>query len=708
MTNRNALFLLPLVVILSLASFGAQGPSHPITLHDILALREITEQQISPDGNAVAFVVKDTDLAANSYNFSLYVIPIDGKADPRLLLTGKSLSNVRWAQSSDRVAYISSEGKLSAVWTVDLNGSKPRQLIMHDENVTSFEWSPDGNTIALLSVPPVEESETAAAATKGIVLDDHSFFPFWDFVGRSWVKKPTCIWLYRVRENKLQKLWEQKPSIYHFENYSISRLVWAPDNEKIAVEYQTSLSTSLNAAVAFNSGVGVVSVKTGEFTPLPSTSAYQVGPSWSADSKALAFQTEISTQGKPRDGFKGSLFVHREGLAAASELTSAFDVGYATRSWWSQDGSKIIFAMEGYHQKTAIYELLVKDGSVRQISQTADHLSECTVSANRTTASCIRQNPMKAPEIAVVDLGDGTPKTLTHLNSAFDQITLGEVSKIQWKNKYGIETDGYLIKPIGYQPGQRYPFLLTLYHFEGKFITQAEWISSYPAQVFAANGFAVLLMNQPREYGWRYGNFEQFSFDRDYNALASIEAAVSTVVEMGVADSKRTGIMGWSYGSELTNLAITHTKLFTAASASSGGANNRGEYWLSGAPFQHYIEGTMGGSPYGDYDKRFDDLSSALHANRASSPLLIETPTEEMLFSLEFYSALRRLGKPVELVVYPDEGHIYSQPKHRLASMERNLDWFSFWLQGKEDRDPGKQDQYQRWRTMSASSIPAD
>jgi dipeptidyl aminopeptidase/acylaminoacyl peptidase len=160
--------------------------------------------------------------------------------------------------------------------------------------------------------------------------------------------------------------------------------------------------------------------------------------------------------------------------------------------------------------------------------------------------------------------------------------------------------------------------------------------------------------------------------------------------------------MGWSYGSELTNLTLTHNKVFAAASASSGGANNPGEYWLSGEPFQHYIEGTMGGSPYGEYDKRFDELSTVRQAHRVSAPLLIEAAAQEMLHSLEFYSALRGLGKPVELVIYPDEGHIYSQPKHRLASMERNLDWFSYWLLGRTDPDPLKHEQYARWAAMKA------
>src|SRR5690606_18026141 len=149
--------------------------------------------------------------------------------------------------------------------------------------------------------------------------------------------------------------------------------------------------------------------------------------------------------------------------------------------WWSHDGRSLLYEWDD-RSRSALYELPATGGVPREVSKSSDHLSSFSFDTESIVA-CIRQNPTTPPEIAVFDLTDGAPKTLTDLNPEYRQIRLGEVSELRWRNEYGHETNGFLIRPLNYVESRRYPLLVVLYHFSNKFISQAQWMTSYPAQV---------------------------------------------------------------------------------------------------------------------------------------------------------------------------------------------------------------------------------
>ncbi len=271
----------------------------------------------------------------------------------------------------------------------------------------------------------------------------------------------------------------------------------------------------------------------------------------------------------------------------------------------------------------------------------------------------------------------------------------------RFHNRYGHESSGFLFLPPGFRKGTPVPLLVLQYAFSNKFSAQAQWITSYPVQHLASAGIAVLLHNYPRELGWKRGDFSAAAHSQAWNPLASMEAAVHTLVEDGIADRDRVGIAGWSFGAWLAELGITQSKLFRVASAGEGGLNNAGQYWVTGsAQMQEYLDAFFGGPPFGDAYSNYKALAPALNADRVSAPLLREYGSDVGVQSLEFYMALRRLGKPVEQYIYPGAPHVFDTPSQRSASMQRNLDWFRFWLQNYEDPDPAKKEQYERWRLM--------
>ncbi|MBI5281107.1 MAG: S9 family peptidase [Candidatus Solibacter usitatus] len=302
-----------------------------------------------------------------------------------------------------------------------------------------------------------------------------------------------------------------------------------------------------------------------------------------------------------------------------------------------------------------------------------------------------------------MDVEEGRAEVLTKLNPQFESIRLQGAEERTWRNRFGKETNGFLVLPPGYRKERRLPLLVIQYQFSNKFTTQAQWMTSYPVQHFAEAGFAVLLLNYPRELGWKPGDFAAAALSQAYNPLASMEAAAKGLVDEGIADPDRTGVLGWSFGAFLAEMAITQSNLFRAASAGEGGLNNAGQYWVTGsAAMQRYLDAFFGGPPFGEAYANYRRVAPALNADKVKAPLLREYGSDVGVQSLEFYMALRRLGKPVEQVIYPGAPHVFSLPSHRKASMERNLDWFRFWLQGYEDQAPQKREQYERWRAMRA------
>jgi len=147
--------------------------------------------------------------------------------------------------------------------------------------------------------------------------------------------------------------------------------------------------------------------------------------------------------------------------------------------------------------------------------------------------------------------------------------------------------------------------------------------------------------------------------------------------------------------------ALTHSEIFQAASAGEGGLNNAGQYWVTGSSaMRAYLDAFFGGPPLGDTYRNYEEVCPALNAHRIRAPLLREYGPDVGVQSLELFAMMRRLGKPVEQVIYPGAPHVFDRPSHRMASMERNLDWFRFWLQGYEDPRADKKEQYARWRGL--------
>jgi dipeptidyl aminopeptidase/acylaminoacyl peptidase len=202
-----------------------------------------------------------------------------------------------------------------------------------------------------------------------------------------------------------------------------------------------------------------------------------------------------------------------------------------------------------------------------------------------------------------------------------------------------------------------------------------------------------------RDYDNKPGDFQRYLSWYE-SVEASIEMAIQKAAEMGVADTTRVGLTGYSRGMEIVAYEITHTKLFRAVSGAAGDDSPYFYYMAPRGVQDNFSREGVGGWPEGKSRANWRQVAPDLNAEHIDVPVLNNDPDSEFLADLALYTSLRELGKPVELFIYPNELHHVNQPKHRYQIYERNLDWFRFWLKSEESSNPAKSEQYQRWRQL--------
>jgi dipeptidyl aminopeptidase/acylaminoacyl peptidase len=651
-----------------------------ITIEDIVATKDVLNVQLSPDGESILFVVKEAVLDKNENKLTLFMISASGGA-PIKVSDEKGISQIKWSPDGRFITYVSAKGGSPQVWRMRPDGSAPEEVTHHATGVGLYEMSPDGRKTVFLASEAVPQAEKEQAETEGVVFDyDLGVF---GMLNKRWIRKPQQLWLFEVttsKESTLYELTSQETSVFG--------LSWSPDSQKLAV---------VTTGVAYDTNIRLISVDHGEISSLM-TGGANLDITWSPDSGRIAFVCDLgardNVRGRARrlmtlDILDGKL----QDIVQHSTLRTIKNRG------WSVDGKSIYLeAEEPLRGERRLYRVPSGGGDAFEVTHDRSHLSQCSLNTNRSRAACILQDPTVPPEIAIINLNEGLPHTLTLLHPEYREIRLSEVSRLNLTNKFGNPFNAFLIKPLKYVAGRRYPLVVILYSFNGEFFKDV--FGNYPIQAFAANEFAVLCINLPR-LPYHGGDFKEGTMSEMYNPLACIEKGAETVIEMGIADAKKMGIMGWSYGSFITDFTITHSDLFAAASSGDGGLYGGSTYWIVDTLTQNFYDAVVGGPPFGEKYKNWQQVSPSLNARRLRIPLLMEY-TDTNISSVDFYTAIKKQGGQVELVIYPNAPHVFNQgkPKQSVRSMQRNLDWFNFWLRDIKRPDPKASAQFTRWGAM--------
>jgi len=312
----------------------------------------------------------------------------------------------------------------------------------------------------------------------------------------------------------------------------------------------------------------------------------------------------------------------------------------------------------------------------------------------------VYENLNRAPVLAAYHDGS-TPLVLWDPNPQLARLNLSEASRYQWQDESGTKWAGIFVPPATYEPGVRYPLVIQTHgHEEKKFFADGEYTTGNGGRALAAKGIAVLQMDEPDPTTFR-------TPENGQSAVAGFESAIRQLSGAGLIDPRRVGVIGFSFTCFHVLFSLTHRPdLFAAASITDGNDESYIQYIMSmdaHNTFQEVGEDMNGGPPFGEGALHWAKNAPGFNLDRVRTPLLISALEKGHLLSeWEPYSGLRRLNKPVELVWLRkgNAPHVLVKPKQRYFSQQMAVDWFDFWLNGRQDRDPAKGDQYTRWREL--------
>jgi dipeptidyl aminopeptidase/acylaminoacyl peptidase len=308
-------------------------------------------------------------------------------------------------------------------------------------------------------------------------------------------------------------------------------------------------------------------------------------------------------------------------------------------------------------------------------------------------------------EVRVIARSIGQPSTLISVNRHLDAIAKPQYRTFQYQTVAGQTLSGSLLLPYGYSPGQRYPVIV--YVYGGSVAPAGDWANPYSIRssglidplILAGRGYAVLIPSVPLE---PMGQSSDPMLDLD----KGVKPAIEKVVELGIADPDRIGLMGHSYGGYTAYGLVTQTQRFKAAVAYAGVTDllslygsldpryrfndvlnpNWGPYWLESQQMR------MGVPPWKDLD-RYLRNSPYLHVDKVTTPLLMihgDLDSIPLSQAEQFFVALNRMGKRAKLVRYLAEGHVVESPGNTLDMWEHILNWFDEFLQNRQPNQSAK------------------
>lgn len=649
----------------------------PVTADDLFQFRWVDHVRLGPDGRMV-FHLGWADAEARDNRARISVASLT--AAPNEVTSGKRDRDPVWAPDGS-IAFVSKRGARDQVFVLPPGGGDARQVSAIPDGAGSPAWSPDGRRLAFLGAtvadpdgvvddprPPESEEQARRAPVARIArrLD-------YKHDGGGYVDgRLRHLFVVDVAEGV------EAPEPRQLTNgpWMVEDFDWSPDSTRWVVagnaDDDGDLSVLHHLYVVDEAG-----------SRLQITNGRQAStPTWSPRGDLIAFLSTTEADGGrhervwvvPPDGGAPRCLTLDFDQSAGGSVISDMRGGHGVRLVWSPEGDRIYF-QAATRGGAELYSVDL-EGAVRTEVRSS-YRAIVDFDVRDGVIAFIATNPWSPGDLYIVT--DGQERRLSDFNPWLAGRELLVPEKHTFQAPDGIEIDGWLLKPAGFDPTRKWPLVMEVH---GGPHAQYGWAFFHEFQVLAGMGFLVFYGN-PRGSDGRTEEFKR-AVVRDWGGKDYLDlmSALDQLIERsGFVDTERMGIGGGSYGGYMTNWAIGQTTRFRAAVAMRSIANLVSEY------SQHDIVpwGRLetGPEPWPDADELWN-RSPIKYVRNITTPLLLSHGEMDLRCAIsqaeEMFGALRLLGKEVEMIRFPGESHDLSRggrPDRRLERLVRIAGWFS-------------------------------
>lgn len=736
------------VLTLAALAAGEPAPDAPRGLQPADFYNEVTpsEPAISPDGKLLAFTVMTNDEEANKRQRSIWMQRLDGgrPAGEAYQFTAPTTdaSGPVWAPDGKTLGFVSTRGekedeKENKAWF--LRTTAPGGEAFRIEGVEGAPvWSPDGKWIAFVKepedveevaeeevIPPGEEfvpeeereeREPPQGAAPTFDDDDEHDDDSGSSEREGWVAPDAVtntldqkrfdgrvITQMRYKRDGTSGLLPHRSARNKSQVYvvpaeggearqvtnvlfDVENPVWSDESDLLFFtgdpreddEYNEELTTE----------IFVVARDGGEAGAITSNPGSDYAPAVSPERDQIAW-LRVDDRGAPMDVFVARL--NRDGTLASAprNLTANWDLSPG-KPQWSANGRTIRFEAD-ISGNSHLFEVDADGGAVRPVTEGDRTLAGFAFARDADVMAYAVTDPMQPAEIAVARTNGRREQRVTTFNDEWlANVALVEPERFTWTVADGTDVEGWLMKPLDYDPSKQYPMILKI-HGGPHGAYGNYWFRTF--HVLSAAGFFVLYPNPRGSTGYGHeftyatrGKWGEMDSE-DY--LTGVDAALAKYPQI---DRKRVGVSGGSYGGFMTAWLSATTERFAAANPSRMIAN--WESWYGASDAQALTDWEFLGKPW-EARETYRRLSPLNYVENVQAPTLIIQSEEDyrtpMPDAEQWFMALKKRNVPVELVRYPRSSHGLSrtgEPWLLVDRLERIRSWFVYWLIENVDENP--------------------